>query len=86
MSKYPTIPDFTDDLRSLATAARAMKDTVEQLAGHRQSRSVGAPQMYIQEETPTRERQTVFGEGDLWIKPSTRVMSYWNTVEWVALA
>lgn len=86
MSKFPTIPDFVATPDSLAVSVRAIKDSVERITGQRQGESLGSPAMFIQEVAPTNGRQTSLGTGDLWIKPSTRVMSYWDGRDWTQLA
>lgn len=86
MSKFAAIPDFTDKPESIAVAVRAMKDTVEQLAGQGQGFSLGAPSMFVQEVAPVDSRRATLSLGDLWIKPSTRVMSYWDGRVWTQLA
>lgn len=83
MSKYPAIPEFTDDPRSVATTVRALKEAVELLTGQRQGPALGAPLVFVQEDTPSRAvRGAVFGRGDIWINTLTNKVSYWNGVEW----
>lgn len=86
MSKLPTIPDFAETLDGVSTTVRAIKGAVEILGGQRQGQSLGAPAMFVQEQEPAPSRLTSFSLGDLWIKPSTRVMSYWDGAQWTALA
>ena len=86
MSKFPTIPDFTENLQSMGTALRAMKQVIEIVGGQRQGQSLGAPQVFVQENEPTLSPSTSFSTGDQWIKPSTRVMSFWDGRQWLALA
>lgn len=86
MSKLPSVPDFTNEPESIGTAVRALKGGYEIMTGQTQGESLGAPQMFVQEVMPTLSRLTYFKTGDLWIKPSTRVMSYFDGREWVQLA
>lgn len=86
MSKYPTIPDFNESPASMATALRAMKDSIEQLTGLRQGQSLGAPQVFVQEQAPSAVRGGTFSPGDFWIRPSTRTLSFWNGREWASVA
>ena len=87
MSKYPSIPEFTDDPRSVAATVRALKEAVELLTGQRQGPSLGAPAIYVQEPMPSKDqRGVVFGPGDLWINPTTRKIAYWMSGEWVEIA
>jgi hypothetical protein len=67
MPKFSAIPDFTNNLESMATSLRAMKDVVEQLAGLRQGASLGAPSIYMQSIEPRETSQNKFKKGDLWI-------------------
>ncbi len=86
MSRFPAIPDVGSSLESVANSVRGLKDSVEILTGKRQGQALGVPDMYVQENEPAPGRQTSFKTGDLWIKPSTRVLSYWSGQQWVALA
>lgn len=86
MSKYPTIPDFSDDVAGIGTSLRAVKDSVEQLTGKRQGQSLGAPSIFVQSFAPTNSRQTVLTRGDQWINDQTDVMSYWTGTQWKPLA
>lgn len=86
MSKFASIPNFVDTPESMGVALRSIKDSVEQLTGQRQGQSLGAPSMFVQELAPSNGRATVLSTGDLWIKPSTRVMSYWDGRVWTQLA
>lgn len=86
MSKLPNVPDFTDDPQSMSTALRAVKQAVEIIGGQRQGQSLGAPQVFVQENEPTFSPSTTFSIGDQWIKPSARVMSFWDGRQWLALA
>lgn len=85
MSKYPTIPDFLASVESMFPAVRALKASMEQITGQRQGQSLGAPDMFLQEGAPASARPENLKAGDLWIKPSTRKMSYWDGREWVEL-
>lgn len=89
MPKQNTIPDFDEsDLKSVATAVRAMKDIVEILAGLRQGEALGAPQMFVQPLTPglvsARSRATTVApsNGDLWIDPDTQTLAFFDGRQW----
>lgn len=86
MSKLPSIPDFVETLDGVSTTLRAVKGAVEIIGGQRHGQSLGAPSMFVQEEAPQNARQALVSLGDLWIRPSTRVMSFWDGREWTPLA
>lgn len=67
MPKTNTIPDFGNDIASMATSLRAVKDIVEQLAGLRQDTSFGAPKVFIQPVEPKSSARVLLAPGDLWI-------------------
>lgn len=91
MPKYTTIPDFDqNDLSSVATTVRAMKDVVETLAGLRQGEALGAPQIFVQSTAPaTRQTSRTQGvaaaKGDLWINDGTKTFSYFDGTKWAEL-
>lgn len=85
MSKYPSIPEFTD-LPSLMLSVRAVKDTVEQLAGQRQGDALGAPTMYVQATRPAVTRGVILKRGDFWIDTASDTLHYWSGSEWRRLA
>lgn len=91
MLKHTTIPDFDqNDLSSVATTVRAMKDIVETLAGLRQGEALGAPQIFIQPTAPasvqnSRIRLTTAAKGDLWINETAGTISYFDGSKWVEL-
>jgi hypothetical protein len=85
MSNLPTIPEFTNDLASIATALRAIKQSVEIIAGQRQGDSLGAPQMFVQENEPRVSRSVSFKRGDLWINTFTKRLHYWTGQFWEEL-
>ena len=85
MSKFPSIPEFTDDATSMAGTLRAVKDSVEQLTGKRQGQSLGSPSVFVQPFEPTPSVLTVLTRGDQWINDVTDVMSYWNGSQWKQL-
>jgi len=85
VSKYPSIPDFYDP-DSMQTTVRALKDTVEQLAGLRQGGSLGAPSVYVQEIAPAETRGTVLQRGDVWVNSVTHAAAYWTGSSWQLLA
>ncbi len=78
MPKFSAIPDFTNNIDSMATSLRAMKDVVEQLAGLRQGSSLGAPSIYMQTLEPKETTQTKFKKGDLWVSADN---SFTNAAE-----
>lgn len=86
MSRLPNIPEFDDTVSSMATALRAVKNTLEIVAGLRQGEGLGAPQVYVQASEPTKLRTGNYKTGDIWINSSTDVMSYWNGSTWKAIA
>lgn len=86
MSSRAAIPDFTDgDIRSMSTTLRAMKQEIETLSGARQGQSKGAPSVFLQEREPSRTLATVFKQGDFWINPTTKKLSFYNGNFWVQL-
>lgn len=85
MSKLPAIPDFLDELQSLGTTLRAVKQAVEIIGGQRQGQSLGAPQVFVQPNEPAQSRLTSFSRGDQWIKDDTDQMYYWTGQQWKLL-
>jgi hypothetical protein len=83
VSRFPGVPDFSTDPESMATALRAMKDIVEQIAGLRQGEMRGAPTMFSQVSTPAANGLT--RAGDLWLDPSTGSMSWWTGEQWATV-
>lgn len=77
-SVYPSIPDPTPTVESLAESVRTLKMAVELLTGQRAGGS--AAHTFAQETTPT-----ALQVGDLWVIPSTGVASYWDGANWLAL-
>ncbi len=82
MSKFPTIPDFTNNLESIATAVRAMKDSIEQLTGQRQGQSLGTPSIYVQPQAPSQVLRNSSKIGDLWVNTTDNTLSYWTGKSW----
>lgn len=85
MSKFPTIPDFTDTPESLGTALRTVKLTLEIMAGQRQGESKGSPDMFVQGSAPSFNNRSTHKLGDLWIDTSTDTLKYWNGSLWKPL-
>lgn len=85
MSKLPAIPDFTDDVQSIGNALRAVKEAIETLAGQRGIKSLGAPQVYVQDRAPVRRNQADLSVGDLWITASPVTVSFWDGGTWVLI-
>lgn len=86
MSRFPTIPEFTTAPDELATALRAMKQVVEQLAGFRQGESKGAPQVFVQPVEPKAALRINFKTGDFWIDTSSNTLKYWTGTSWQGFA
>lgn len=89
MPKHPTIPDFDQTIPSMATALRAIKDVVEQLAGLRTDRP-GAPTVHVVPRAPRHTEIAPLKVGDLWISDGGGVtpkgnVSYWDGVRWFPL-
>lgn len=84
--KFISIPEFFNTPESLGTAVRALKNSLEILAGKRQGESYGAPEIYVQPTTPSPAYNQSYTVGDLWINTSTNTMSYWTGTTWQALA
>jgi hypothetical protein len=82
MSNFPTIPEFTNSLEELSTAVRALKQSVELLAGLRQGEALGAPQMFVQNEEPNRGKQGLYKKGDIWINTTTNRLYFWTGSVW----
>lgn len=68
MPKFSAIPDFTNNIESMATTLRAMKDVVEQLGGLRQGENLGAPSMFVQMVAPKTTLRQTLKRGDLWVQ------------------
>jgi hypothetical protein len=85
VSRYPSVPDFIGTADSLEPAVRAMKDTIEQLAGQRQGQSLGAPVVFVQPLEPSVP-PLLLKRGDQWINDQTHTMAYWTGQRWQALA
>lgn len=85
LSRFPTIPDFTDEPASIGNSLRAVKESVEQLTGQRQGQSLGAPVVYVQPVAPEMTANLLFKIGDQWINTLTNKMSFWNGAAWIAL-
>lgn len=86
LSRYPTIPDFSDTPESIGRAVRSVKESVEQLTGQRQGDSYGAPAIYVGPVAPSMENKLLYKIGDQWINELTDQMSYWNGSSWRLLA
>lgn len=65
---------------------RAVKESVEQLAGQRQGQSLGAPVIHVQPVAPPMSDRLLFKTGDLWINTLTNKMNFWTGTAWVALS
>jgi hypothetical protein len=86
MSSRAAIPDFIDgDARSMSITLRAIKQEIETLSGARQGQSKGAPSVFLQEREPAQTLATTFKQGDFWINPTTKKLSFYNGKFWVQL-
>jgi hypothetical protein len=82
MSKFPTIPEFTNSQEDMSAALRAIKQVVEQLAGLRQGESKGAPQVFVQSTAPSAALAISYKVGDFWINTSSNTLNYWSGNVW----
>lgn len=85
MSKIPAIPDFIDDTQSIGAALRVAKQAIEIIGGQGAGQSLGAPEVFVQENEPKPARMTVFKLGDQWINPVSRKLYFWDGREWQSL-
>lgn len=83
MSKYPTIPEPDNTVEGLTNTIRALKQTVELLAGLRQGADKGALTTFYQTFTPQVTNPNA--EYAVWINPTDNKMYYWRieSREWV---
>jgi len=79
MSKYPTIPEPEATIEGLQNSVRALKQTVEILAGLRQGQSRGAPALYYQAFQPSDTN--LLCECSFWVNPETNELKYWNSAQ-----
>lgn len=86
MSKYPTIPDFNEDMSSMATALRTVKQTLEIVAGQRQGEDFGSPSMFVQPKIPDDALRSIYKIGDLWVDTTTNKLNYWTGSLWKQLS
>lgn len=86
MSKFPTIPDFSQDLEGVVTALRTVKQTLEIMAGQRQGEDFGAPSTFVQPNTPNDALRSTYKIGDLWINTATNKLNYWTGSFWKQLS
>ena len=82
MSNFPTIPEFINTPEEMATALRAIKMSVEILAGLRQGEALGAPQVYVQAAEPAPNRAISYKLGDLWVNTSSNRLYFWTGSLW----
>lgn len=82
MSSFPAIPEFTNTFEGMAATIRALKLSVEMLAGMRQGESFGAPQVFVQGAEPNRALTLTYKKGDLWIDTSTNRVHFWTGSGW----
>lgn len=83
---FPTIPEFVNTPEEMSAALRAVKLSLEILAGMRQGESFGAPQVFVQGVEPSRSKTATYKKGDFWINNSTSpaVLYYWTGTAWSA--
>lgn len=82
MSNFPTIPEFINTPEEMATALRAIKMSVEILAGLRQGEALGAPQVFVQAVEPAPTRAISYKRGDLWVNTSSNRLYFWAGSLW----
>jgi hypothetical protein len=85
VSKYPAIPDFSEDVQSIATALRTVKQTLEIVAGQRQGEDLGAPSTFVQPKNPDDALRLTYKVGDLWIDTASNKFNYWTGTSWKQL-
>lgn len=86
MSKLPNIPEFAENIHDMNAALRAVKLSLEILAGLRQGESKGAPQVFVQGTVPATTSSTTYKAGDIWINNTNDQMYYWNGTNWRPVA
>ena len=86
MSNFPTIPEFVSSPQEMSTALRAVKQSVELLAGLRQGESRGAPMIFVQTVQPSAALSASYKIGDLWVNTQTNTLNFWTGSTWQALA
>lgn len=86
MSNLNTIPDFTSDPESIATAVRAMKELLEDLTGQRRGQGQGAPRVFVQTLRPDTRAGAEIKPGDFWIQPAERKLYFWDGRLWQTFA
>ena len=82
MSKLPSIPEFASTPEEISAALRAIKQTVELLAGLRQGESRGSPQVFAQPTSPKPTLTISYRVGDFWIDTSSNKLNFWNGQNW----
>lgn len=82
MSRKNTIPEFTDDPRSVVTTLRVMKELMEGLLGRRRGQGQGAPFMFYQIQRPESRAGAELEPGDLWIQPAEHKLRFWTGSIW----
>lgn len=70
----------------MGTALRSVKQILEIIAGQRQGESFGAPQIFVQSQTPSPVSRGTNKTGDLWINTTNDTMNYWNGTAWKPLS
>jgi hypothetical protein len=81
VSRLNTIPEFTEDPRSMATTLRAMKEILESLAGLRPGPGLGVPNVFVQAQAPQGQAASI-KPGDLWIGRGASALNYWDGRLW----
>lgn len=85
---FPTIPEFINTPEEMASALRAVKLSLELLAGLRQGESYGAPMVYVQPTEPNPAKKILYKTGDFWIDNSVSppILKFWTGTAWQAVA
>lgn len=81
MSRRNTIPEFTDDPKSMAVSLRAVKELLETLLGTRR-RQGRVSQTFIEALPPDPSAGFDVQTGDFWIAKGTKKLHYWDGRLW----
>ena len=84
MSKTSVIPEFSNDVDSMAVAVRSLKLAVENMTGQRADQG-RAPRVFLQVRAPDVRAGTELEEGDLWINAATYKLRFWDGRVWQAV-
>lgn len=75
-----TIPEFSDDPKSMETALRVVKELLEELTGQRPGNPIGAPSIYVRSTVPVST--AVLSRGDIWIQEGSGKIHYFDGRLW----